>query len=371
MKKNIILIIIAFAFFAMSCEKEHKIEFYDLGTEIYISSSGMTTLDNQAVVTVENPLQNLTSVSVTHLGTVDPDDEDETMIAPPSSDLGSVSFSGGEGSVIYNETQLDISVLGWTAYLQVDGDINGKAFTRPYHITVESPFSTEDPGITHRADTAYYFKYDVEPATATVSNVTIETKVNSDGIYATKVGSWNASDSVGFVGADYNIGDTIFVRITATAGAKSDVEVAELIISPYSLENAGAFVLKSDLKPYDLIEGESVVNDGDYADIYAYMALTVPDQGESYYALISDYNTVFVEGTATDYANGDIYDVTTIDYSLAPGVTGNIALGDVFFFRTFRDAALTKYFYGIMKVTGINVIDGDHEKYEISVEYKY
>ena len=191
--KNYIILTISFVLFLFACEKEHKIEFYDLGTEFSVSGSGMTSLDNQAEISVDNPLKNLSSLTVEHKGVTDPDDE---PITPAITDLGTITLSDGAGSITLTETQLGISETDWQASLMLDGVINGKAISRPYSITVESPFSTEDPGIAHRNDTSYYFQYAVEPASATVSDVAIETKTGSKGTYAVIAGSWKAIDSV-------------------------------------------------------------------------------------------------------------------------------------------------------------------------------
>ena len=375
MKKNILFVLIAFAFLAVSCQKENKVEFYDLGSEIYISSTEITSLDDQVVVTVENPINNLSSVTVTHAGTTDADGDAVTV---PSADLGSVTFSGGEGTLTLTDAQLGLDGSGYSANIEVDAEFNGKPFMRSHHIDMASPFSTHDPGITHRDDTLYYFEWAVEPIAATVTDITIETKVGANDTYIEAAGTWAAIDSISFDGSNYNVGDTIFVQITAETATKTDTEVAALVIGPY-IENMGSFTLEgyetTNVYAFDIIEGEEVLNDDDSADVFW---VPIPPGGmgpptankTSAFALASDYNMEFLVATSDDYANADALALSNTDFSAASTFV-EATPGAVFMYRTYRDAAPTEYYYGILKVTATDMAGGDWANSSIEIEYKY
>ena len=231
--KSKIYVLISVILLLISCKEDNKIEYYDLGTEIYISGE-MTSLDNSVEISVDNPLMNLTeTMYVTHLGIVDPDDEEST---PASTDLGNFSLSSGAGSINLTNAQLGIADIGWTANIELTSQYNGKPFYRTYSISVDDPISTTDPGITHRNDTTFYFKFAIEPVSATVTNVSVTTKVSSAGSYSAVSGPFNAVDSIGFMGSNYNVGDTIFVIVSGAAGTKTAMTYTQLIISPVSVK---------------------------------------------------------------------------------------------------------------------------------------
>ncbi len=366
MKKNIIYILLL-VFFGFSCgTKDADVEFYNLGTEMYLSTDGMTSLDVEAAISVDNPLKNLSAVDVSHIEVVDPND---STIAPPSTDLGTITMSDGAGSITLTEAQLGISEQDWTANLMLNAVIDGKEINRPVSISVDNPFSTEDPGITYRDDTSFYFKWSVEPVSATVSSVTIESKVGSEGTYTEIAGTWKAEDSVEFVGSDYVISDTIFVRVTATAGTKTDSEVTELVVSPVSLDAVDEFMLDSTANlAYDLILAIEVdeTTAGDSADVVLTsnlitggfeLGIDMPNQAE------------FVTATSTEYSNADVLVAMSADFSSPITSITNLVGGETYVYRTRRGTGA--YSYGYIKVMAVVKPNGVLADSYIEFEHKH
>jgi len=376
MKNNIFYILLSFILFTVACQEDEEFKRYDLGSEFYISDGGYTSLDEEVTIEIENPLQNLSQVTVTHLGgTTTNEDENGDLIpfTAPTSNLGTITLSGGAGSMTLTSAQLGMTKVGWSADFKFDAVYEGKAFSRSHSISVAHPISVEDPHITHRSDTVYYFQFAIEPATATVQTVTVETKTSSLDTYTALTGPFDAEDEVPFVGADYAVGDTIFVRVTGTVGTKSATKVAKLIVSPNSYENVEAFVLDSSTvstKAYDLMKQRYVIeaNAGDSADI---QLTTTTISGGYTMGFAAINNLEFVAGTAADYSNADIVDVEeNTDFSTPLSSVSDVAEGDVYIFRTKRGTT-GDYMYGVMQVVAVNKPQGVLADSSIEIEYKY
>src|SRR6056297_3377827 len=234
MKNKIFYILLSFILFTVACQEDEEFKSYDLGSEFYVSDNGYTSLDNQVTLTIENPLKNLSQVTVTHLGGLTTDEDEEGDLIPfdaPTSDLGAITFSDGAGSMVLEDTELGMTEIGWTADFQFDAEYEGTPFSRAHSISVADPISVEDPQMKHRSDTVYHFKFAIEPASATVDDVTVATKVSSSGIWVVLPGPFNPKDSIPFTGAAYAIGtDTIFVKVTGDAGSKTATTETALLV---------------------------------------------------------------------------------------------------------------------------------------------
>jgi|GEM_PF-2824691 len=370
MKNKIFYILLSFIFIAVACQEEDDYEPYNLGTEFYITSTNYTSLDDQVVIEIDNPLQNLTEVAVTHLGGMTVEEE---SFDPPNADLGNIALNAGEGAITLTDAQLGMTTIGWTANFQFDAEYEGTPFSRTHSISVDDPISVEDPHIKHRSDTVYHFKFAIEPASATVDGVTVETKVSVLGTYTELAEPFNAVDSIPFTGSDYTIGtDTIFVRVTGTAGSKTETTETTLLVEANSYENTESFVLDSSTvstKAYDLIESRYVMvsEAGDSADIQ----LTIQTETGGYIMGFEPNNNLeFVIGTATDYTNADIVDVEeNTDFSTPLTSVNEAEEGDVFIFRTRRGTE--DYMYGVMQVVAVNKPQGVLDDSSIEIEYKF
>jgi len=235
--KKIIFYLIAVVFIAFTaCEEQDNIDRYDLGAEFFVSNSGYTTLDGEVSFTIDNISKNLPSIEVTHLGglTTEVDEKGNPIpFDPPKTDLGTISVSDGAGSISVSSEDLGMTKIGWQANIQFKGTIDGKPIVRNSLVTVKSPFTLTPPELLH-SSTPVYFLYEIKPAITAVTAVTVETKVGYDGTYtpSTPVTGENvANDSIALVGTDYNIGDTVYVKVTAKAAREESVETSIVVAS--------------------------------------------------------------------------------------------------------------------------------------------
>jgi len=371
MKKNFIYILMSFIFLAMSCQKAHDVEFYDLGSEFYISAASYTSLDNQMEISISNPLKNLSEIAISNTGGMTTNEDANGDLIPFTSDYaGTITLTDGEGSITLTDAQLGMTAIGWSANLQFDATFDGKPFARYKTITVKDPISFEDPGVTHRADTVYNVTYAVEPAVATVDAVTIQTKVSALGTYTDLAGSFGATGSVPLKGSDYAVGDTVFIKVTGTAGSKTATKVAKIVIAPNSLiKHDVNFTLDATAgKAYDLIKMRKVTISaaGDSADVAFVGAYTLTGLQIGFE---SNNNAEFVAGTSDDFDNADYVDIMNTNYGSAITSNADVSGGEVYFFRTRRGTG--DYTYGILKVVNVDKPQGVLDDSSIEIEMKY
>ena len=369
MKKDIIFILLSLGLLLAACKKEdYGVQTYNLGTEIYISGSSYTTLDEGMNFTVSNPLQNLSQVTLTHLGITD---LDENYIDPPKTDLGSISFSGGEGSILIPPSAMGMTQFDETADIEFAGEFENKPFTRTQTVTYTDPFSIEAPEMVENSDTAKFY-FTVEPSSASVTGVTVETALNF-GAYSSLSGDWQAEDSITFYNVDYAEGDTILVKITATSDAGKTAEnITKIGIAPYTFASDTTFTLVNGSgKAYDLIEHRHVdpATAGDSADImfagqYAADAVSL--------GFTSAHNAEFVEVTTladSVFALGNVVQAQTTDFSSATKTVDNAETGSVYIFRTRRGSGA--YTYGYVQVINIDLPQGKLDDASIELDLKY
>lgn len=351
--------------FASACTKEDNIQRYDLGTEFLVSVGGITSLDDNVSVSITNNEKNLSEIKVS---------------LDDGSSLGTITVSDGSGSIVIPSTDLGVSDIDDKAGLQFDAAFDGKPIVRYGSLKVADPISVTDPGVMHK-DTTYHFIYEVAPASATVTSVTVQTKVSEAGTYApvTPVSGDLAVDSIALLGTDYAVGDTIFVEITAKTATKTAVTEAELVVAPDSYQSVGSFRLDNsyndlfspdDTLSYDMVLNKTVLvaEAADSADMHMHFAYADPTGGVDV-RLYSENNMEFVEADGDAYANADILDVEATDFA---GSSQNITVteGDVYIYRTRRGTGA--YSYGILKVMSVNVpVGADMMDATVDIEYKF
>jgi hypothetical protein len=367
MKKYVSLVLISIVILAVSCQKKQDVtDFYDLGSEFYTSSPGMTSLDDHTVINIKNPLINLSSIALKYSGIVDLDGH---STVPTTTDLGNITLSStdGKGTVTLTDAQLNLTTIGWKSNFALSAVFDGKPFSRNYSITLADPISVNAPGITHQ-DKLFYFAYDVEPTYATVDNVTIQTKLFYNGTYADVAGTHAATDSISFNGSAYNIGDTIYVKVTATAGTKTATTETQLAVGSHSTLKTHTFTLDQTAgMAYDFIDAKFVKTTTavDSADIELTMT---PFLGGYSLGFISNQNASFVLATSDDYSNADDLAIANTDFSAAITSVNNLAGGEIYIFRTKRGTGA--YSYGIMKVISISKPEGVITDSSIKIEFK-
>jgi hypothetical protein len=363
--KKIIFYLIAIVFVAFtSCEEQDNIDRYDLGTEFLASNGGITSLDDNVTVNINNISKNLSEVSVVLMG----DSE---------KDLGKISLSDGTGAATYTNVELGLSGIGSAASLKFSSTIDGKSIIRYGSVEVESPFTLTPPdGLEHR-DTTYYFIYEVAPVSAAVTSIDVSTKVGSGGTYApaTPVNGDLKKDSIPLKGLDYNVDDTIFIMVIAKTATKTDTANAEVIVAPDSYDKVVKFTMDdlynietSDSLAFDLIGERAIAKSvaGDTADLVMSVKKGAGDAILDF-EFVSENNLELVETTKDFYNNADKKDISDTDFSSA-GQRFDAVAGKYYVYRTKRGSG--DYVYGVLRVVEVNE-QVDISACTLTLEYKH
>ncbi len=336
--------------------------FYNLGSEFLVSSPGYTSLDSQAVIDIDNVSHNLKTVKITNLGGTLANNSAFT-----SSYTGSISIGNdGKGSITLTEADLGLDGIGASANFQFDATIDGKPFSRYFTLNEEDPISVTPPDKVVHRDTNYYFHFKIEPVSATVSSVVVQTKVSEQGTYTDVSGSFNAKDSIPINGIDYQVGDTVYVNVIGTAGSKTANTETSLVIKPNSYTNMASFTLDStSMRAYDLVGDSAVTVSDSTADI---KLASTSFTGGFVLGFSSPNSTLFVKGVASDYKNADEVAIAATDFSSAVTSVAVVSVGDIYIYKTMRG---TTAHYGVMKITKVEKPQGVLDDSYITIEYKY
>ncbi len=341
---NFYLLVLLIVFMASSCKKDYDIETYNLGSEILISNDGLTTLDTDFTISVDNISKNLSDVTMIYFDTI------TKVIAIDPEGKGAINLSVDD---IHSDT-IDHSVK-----FTFNAVYNSKPFTRYNSITVHNPTSLTSPYIWEKNDddeleevsvTVYqnsdvqYIKYSVAPERATVDAIKIETKVGG-GTYTEVAGTFDPTfDSLPVVGDGYNAGDEVFYQFTATSGAKTQVDGLSFIINTVTFPHHGGSKLSVDDNGFDLMSDANVGVGTDTTD-FAMTHVVFTSIGFE-----STNGTMFVNTTEELYNNNDVVE-TKAAYAAGTPVASvaSISEGDYFIYKTARDGA---EYYGVIKITG-------------------
>ncbi len=361
MKRYQFYILLSLIFFVASCQKEKGVQFYNLGSEFFISSPGYTSLDSQAELSVKNISKNLTKVNVINLGGTLSDGSAFT-----SSYTGSISIgSDGLGSTTLTDSDLGMDGIGASAKFEFDATYNGKPFSRFYTLTEADPISVDAPMVTRSSKPTYLY-FDISPVSATVTGVKVQTKVGVNSTYTDVAGTFAANDSVAIVGSNYNLGDTLYVNVIGTAGTKTANTETAIAIQPNTFPNTASFNLDStSMRAYDFVGDSAVTVSDTTADI---KLATTSYTGGFDLGFSSPNHTLFVKGMASDYKVADKIAIAATDFSSAVISVANVSVGDVYIFKTMRG---TTTHYGVMEVTAVEKPQGVLDDSYITIKYKY
>ena len=331
MKKIFFSILIIGLLFSLGCDKPAEEELF-LAAGLSVSCDGATELDEQVTFnfTVENP--------------------EATEITVTGSYETSVSISGGEGSFTASIADLSLAAAGDEASFTFTANSEGNP-EYSFSVAMAHPMTVAAPeGVVQNAVESY-LSFGVSTVSATVSAVTLQTKVGADGTYADVTGTFDvASDSIAVTGEDYNLSDTVYYKVTATAGALSSSVETYFVVGQWTFANESeAITLDATNAAFDVTTGEFVAADVDTADFI--LAL-----GGSHIGLTANATNeaLFIVDTDGFFDNPDIplFNIFVGDWTTGVATIANFEIGDVYLFKTVR--AGTEEIVGVLKITAIN-----------------
>ncbi len=338
MKKIFFSLIIIGLLFSAACNKPAEEEIF-LAAGLSSSNDRATELDDHVTftITVANPAATTVTVTGDYQTTV--------------------SISGGTGSFSPSPADLGLTKAGDRASFTFTANSEGNP-TYSASFTLGSPWALTSPGeiLEDKTDDEYLY-YKISTASATVTGVTVETKVGVNGTYTnvSNPDGWDTeNDSIlAQTGTGYTYGDTIFYRFTATAGSATSVNEMSYPIEQWTFtDESEEFTLDATNEALDLSSGAYVDAAADTADF----VLNVVGGNIGFSASATD-PAVFIAdtGTPTMYSNPDIpiFSTTVGDWTVGQmtAIT-NFEIGDVYLFKTVKSG--DEEIIGVLKIINVN-----------------
>lgn len=345
MKKILFLSIIVALIFSLSCDDDYdKVELND-GNGLAVTSSGVTPLDNQVVVSMNCINADVSSVDV--------------RFRDGSEVLKSITLADGAGTYTGTTTKLfgsEKTEVGSVVSLEFVAKMENNPRT---FLTVEStdPFTFEQPSV-YQDDTTRYLKYTVEPIYASVTQLDIMYKDSSGTFQEYTEDHDLANDSIAIPGT-YPAGTTLMYVFTATsdAGLSYSADTISITVGALTFENSATGQLTSTMSEFDLLLNSATSEDGEVAD----MVLTPHN-----YDTLGFYSdvTMFVHDTTNAYETND--KKATIELfnqgTQMDSIPNVMKDQDYIFRRTGTDS------YGIIRITNVKVSTSGTDD---AIEFEY
>ena len=353
MKKTLLYTLASIGLLATSCQEKNEIEYTNLGSEFFISDSGLTSLDAKTTISIANDKKNLSKV--------------ELFNADLS--LGEVAIADGAGSIDLNLSQLGVAEIGDEVTLTGKAVINGTSFERMHAVAVGDATSFETSGDLYEfqavEDTLFI---SVSTNLTDITSVVVE-GAHNDGAFGVVALVDVEHDGTSFTGKlvlpkDLVYGDSLLGKITATSVVRSEVSELTLYVDGKSFDYSGAGSVSSDAGKEDsyLYVFQPLDADGEPdGDEITEGMITYANTSDDFAGITS--TTVTFKKVEED-VDGDKDKVSNLS-ELVTFMTGatdkdvaRVALGEQYAY-TFVDAASVSHF-GVMTITeALTVAVGD------------
>lgn len=364
MKKNILkyILVMFLAVSFVSCDDyDPDVNYYDTA-KLSLSDTKFTVLDGELNTTIDfqTTTKTVTNVSVEVNG----------------SEISTGTATNNKYAFVLNRSNFGTGgdTLGGSFKAYVYATVDGKkkelytTFKMVSASSIRMPFiETEDEDgedievdepIYELSDVVKNFTFEVSPMTSTGYAVKAESKVGKAGTYTTIWDkAYDAEDlDIAFMGSTYSKGDTVFVKLTATAGTYTETVSSSIVISEYLLGAANSVKVDVAKPGYDLV-GDSIIDvtetacniefTHDYANL---------EQGITGLNLTS---FVLVDEDDDDMMAETNLPVLMAAFEAGTPVTAmaNVMADEKYIVKHTRG---TKVYYGTIVITGTNdVRDGD------------
>ena len=364
MKNSKYLIVLSLIFFMISCEKDHDVETYNLGSEFLVSNNGLTSLDTDVTFSIDNYSKNLSEV---------------VMFSSEDVNLGTITITDGAGSITLQSADLGLEDADAEANYRFDAVFDGKPFSRSASLTVGNPMHLYSPYIwaenedgemeqapvtVYQNDDVQYIKYEIAPKRATVESVTVETKVGANGNYTVLPDEFGTEmDSLSVVGSDYIPNDTVYYRFTAKNGSREQVGELDFVVNTVMFPNTGSTHLDTtSTQGFDLVGNQIVPAGTDSTDLKMVHVLLTSIGFES------NNGALFVAVDESVYENNNVIEVKALfDAGSQQSGFASVEVANVYVYKTMRGE---EEHYGIIRITAAYLTQNGAGDY-LEFEYLY
>ena len=240
--------------FAACEDYDPEVNYYDTA-QLDLSSSSFTVLDNEMATTIDF----LTTTKT--VGAV--------RLVYDGKEINTGAATNNTYAVTLNRADLGLSEIDDASRLYVYATVDGKEKEMYTTIEMTSASSISDPvddedeavAIYELSDVVKNFTYKVSPKSSASVSVKVETKVGENGTFSTlKTKAYDTDDlNIPLKGSDYAKNDTVFVKLTATAGSFSESVSSSIVISEYLIGAAKEMSLDVEDPGFDLV-GDSIID---------------------------------------------------------------------------------------------------------------
>ncbi len=313
MKKTLLYTLASISLLATSCQEKHEIEYTSLGSEFFISDSGITSLDTQTTISIMNEQKNLSSV--------------ELFNADLS--LGDIALTDGAGSMDLTLAQLGVADIEDEVTLTGKGVIDGKPFERTHTVTVGDATSYSLTGdlVEFKADNDTLF-VEVSTAYTDITSVVFKGSQNDEPLEVVTFDD-ETLEGTSFEG---------YVVIPNTLEYKDSLN-GEISVTSSVRTEVKEFVLHVGGKAFDYSGAGSVSSEVEKGDSYLYVFQPLDEEGED---------------------DGDLIKAGMISYANVSGNFAGITSTDVSFLKVGEDdevANLSELVMFISAGTPSNTVD--------------
>ena len=283
-------------------------------------------------------------------------------------DVGSVDIANGTGTFTATPAALEVPNAGDALQLRFSAPLpDGGTTTRLFNVNITDPITLSPTLFIQQNATNNYVVFAVETAGASIDGITVMTGTGEELTAATApAGGWNAAgDSIAVVGANYEVGDTVAISVTATSGDKTTTNQTSAIVRTFAFENESPEVaLDSVGAGYDLVAGGASAAGVDTTDV----ELSVNELNQI--QLLSQNGTGFVAVSGL-YETGDRVAIQeAYDGGTPAAITGDLEEGDELVYRTERTVGdEVQVYYGIIQITDVNRTNEGNDS--LSLRYKF
>lgn len=355
-----------------SCESDdgYREDPTDLEGYAYLSNRSISRFDRNADLSIK--LQTAEGVTA------------ETVeILQDGEVIGTATVSGETAS-------FNSSILGEFTFMDADSVVqetgsfpirirttysNGNVSEDPFSVAVKKVISldSDNPTTTTMDSLASVnLIYDVFTFSATVDEVSLMLKKNSDGTYipggvelSTEEDTVVLSET-NYKDLDLQVNDTLYYKFTATSGTLTDEVVSTVAITPKAFTNSNSVTLSDDtgMNEVNLATGEVFAEGSEEGEI-RFLAPTG-------FKVINDADISFVMADEDFYADADVLSAAA-EFALGTPVTSvtDLESGDVLVYKVTREVededgeVETLTYYGVMKIGNVTVVNGEAVSFEI------
>lgn len=349
MKKDILkyILVMFLAVSFVACDDYDKdVNYYD-SVKLDMSATKFTVLDAELATEIDfmSTSKTVTNVSIEVDGT----------------EISSGTATGNKYALTIDRSNFGAEgdTLGGSFRAYVYATVDGKVkelyttFKMVSASSIRVPFVENAKGeeidepIYELSDVVKNFTYEVSPKTSTGYTVMAEYKVGKAGTYTTIWDKAYDEDDldIPFMGSDYSKGDTIFVKVTATAGEYTEMVSADIKISEYKLGGTTAHELNLEDMAYDLV-GDSIIDVAEDAATIKF----VSDMMAGTQGIMTMNSTELVKITDADLMSStNLPELKeAYDAGMAMDEVASVTIGDKFIVMHTRDA---KVYYGTLEIT--------------------